>query len=67
MTTQDLRFRLDMIRYLLRTLALDLRSGDKSHVVEAASLVAADEIKTALGCLRRIYECIAEVEEEDMP
>lgn len=65
MTTQDLRSRLDMIRYLLRLLAADLRSGDKSHVVEAVHLVALDEIKLALGNLRHIYDCINEVEQED--
>lgn len=65
MTTQDMRFRLDMIRYLLRTLALDLRDGEKSPVVEACHLVALDEIKLALGNLRHIYDCINEVEQED--
>ena len=64
MTAQELRFRLDMIRSLLRSLAGDLRTGDNSDTVTACTLVALDEIGDALGNLEHIYECICEVEQE---
>ena len=64
MTTQEFRFRLDMIRALLRALAGALRTGEKSHVVDACTLVALDEIGDALGNIEHIEECISEVEKE---
>lgn len=66
MTHQDLEYRLSIIRYLVRDLMHDLRTGERSPVVDAAHLVALDELSTALHGIQTIYDCLTEIQDEEV-
>lgn len=61
MTHQDMEYRLSIIRYLVRDLMHDLRTEQLTPVVDAAHLVALDELRTALHALDTISECVNEI------